>query len=72
MKEIIYSIFVILVFYGLGGIATAMSLSLLWPSLYPWIGILGAIVYAVIMTVVMTWAASFNQLGGNTDANRKL
>jgi len=72
MKEIIYSVVVILVFYGLGGIATAMLLSLIYPSLYPWIGILSAIMYVVIMTVVMTWAASFNQPGGNTDADRKL
>lgn len=67
-----YTIISLVVFYIIGGLAAALTATTIWPELYPWVGILCAVIYAVTITVVLNWASSLGTPVGGMDADRQL
>jgi hypothetical protein len=51
--ELFYNLLVLCVFYILGGISVAMLAGMVWPQYVPWIGLLCAVIYALIITITM-------------------
>lgn len=45
----------IIVFYILGAFAAACVTNMMWPTLFPWAGILVAILYIFGVTCVLYW-----------------
>lgn len=67
-----YTIISLVVFYIIGGLSAALTATMIWPGLYPWAGILCAVIYAVTITVVLNWASSLSVTTGGMDADRQL